>query len=180
MAFRGRNLSEALNAERRSDVAHPASTCRWAVPALFLTPPFWWDAEDRPWACTREAVPRPLGNFDYALIVTTICFVDSPKAMMAEAHRVLRPHSTLIVGFIDRDSSLGQHYLANRSGSVFYREADFYSIADVTQLLHHARFIVRTWGQTLTRPLPDIKEAEPLRPGTGDGAFVVAVAEALR
>jgi SAM-dependent methyltransferase len=130
-------------------------------------------------AGTAEALPFASGSFEYALIVTTICFVDSPKAMMAEAHRVLRPKGTLIVGFVDRDSYLGQRYLADKSGSVFYREADFYSADDVTQLLYHARFTVRTWGQTLTRPLPDIKEVEPLRPGRGDGAFVVAAAEAL-
>ena len=42
-------------------------------------------------AGTAEALPFTAGSFDYALVVTTICFVDSPRTMMAEAHRVLVP-----------------------------------------------------------------------------------------
>jgi len=129
---------------------------------------------------TAEALPFASQSFDYVLIVTTICFVDSPIAMMAEARRVLRRNCTIVIGFIDRDSPLGQHYLTHRCESVFYRDAVFYSVAEVEVLLRDARFTVRTWGQTLTRPLPDIAEIEPLRPGTGRGAFVVVAAEAER
>jgi hypothetical protein len=111
------------------------------------------------------------------LVVTTICFVDSPSAMLAEARRVLRPRDTLVVGFIDRDSPLGRHYMVHRSESVFYRDAIFCSVAEVDRLLRQAGFTVRTWGQTLTRPRPDTTEIEPLRPGTGRAAFVVADAE---
>jgi len=46
--------------QRGTSVEHHASTCRWAVPTLFLPAPFWWEAEDRPWACLREATPRVL------------------------------------------------------------------------------------------------------------------------
>jgi 2,3-bisphosphoglycerate-dependent phosphoglycerate mutase len=45
---------------RRAGYAeHHASTCRWAVPTLFVPVPFWWEAEDRPWTCVRGA-PRTL------------------------------------------------------------------------------------------------------------------------
>lgn len=43
---------------------------------------------------TAEALPFPDESFACALIVTTICFVDSPDKMIAEAHRVLRPNGT--------------------------------------------------------------------------------------
>jgi SAM-dependent methyltransferase len=129
-------------------------------------------------AGSAEALPFANHSFDYGLVVTTICFVDSPKAMMAEARRVLIPKGMLVIGFIDRDSPLGQHYLRHRSKSVFYRDAVFYSAADVDALLRQAGFIVRAWGQTLSRPLPDINEIEALRPGTGRGAFVVVTTEA--
>jgi len=127
-------------------------------------------------ASTAEALPFADQSFDYALVVTTICFVDSPQAMMAEARRVLRPEGALIIGFVDRDSPIGQHYVTHRSESVFYRDAVFYPVADVDLLLRQAGFTVRAWGQTLSRPLSDITEIEPLRPGTGRGAFVVVVA----
>jgi SAM-dependent methyltransferase len=128
-------------------------------------------------AGTAEELPFGSRTFDYALIVTTICFVDSAETMLAEARRVLRPSGTLVIGFIDRDSPLGQHYLAHRSESVFYQDATFYSATEVDSLLGQAGFTVRVWGQTLSRPLPDITEIEPLRPGTKAGAFVVVVAE---
>jgi len=39
-----------------------ASTCRWAVPTLFLAPPYWFDAEVRSWTCLRHAVPQALDS----------------------------------------------------------------------------------------------------------------------
>jgi SAM-dependent methyltransferase len=127
-----------------------------------------------------EALPFPDGSFDYALVVTTICFVDSPDKMLAEAHRVLRPDGKLVIGFIDRQSGIGRTYLEHQSESVFYCEAVFYSSAEVGELLRARGFIARAWEQTLFRPLAEITEIEPVRPGTGDGAFVVVTADRSR
>lgn len=126
-----------------------------------------------------EAIPFPDGCFDYALVVTTICFVDSAEKMIAEAHRVLRPGGTLVIGFIDRESGIGQSYLAHQAESVFYREAEFYSTAEVDAILRSGGFVVRAWGQTLFRPLAETTEVEPVRPGTGTGAFVVVAADRI-
>lgn len=123
-----------------------------------------------------EALPFLDGSFDYVLVVTTICFVDSPAKMMTEAHRVLRPNGKLVIGFIDRQSQIGQTYLEHQSKSVFYREAVFYSAAEVGALLHEGGFSAPTWGQTLFRPLSEIVEIEPVRPSVGQGAFVVITA----
>jgi ubiquinone/menaquinone biosynthesis C-methylase UbiE len=38
---------------------------------------------------TAEDLPFADSSFDHALVVTTICFVDSPAQMITEAHRVL-------------------------------------------------------------------------------------------
>lgn len=98
----------------------------------------------------------------------------------AEAYRVLRPGGRLVVGFIDRASALGQEYLAHRAENVFYREATFNSVDDVEGQLRDAGFGHTDWGQTLSRPLSEIREIEPLRPGRGRGAFVVASAHTAR
>jgi ubiquinone/menaquinone biosynthesis C-methylase UbiE len=127
-----------------------------------------------------EALPFPDSSFDYALVVTTICFVRSPDRMLAEAHRVLRPNGKLVIGFVNRLSGIGRGYLEHQSESVFYREAVFYSAAEVGELLGAQGFNARTWVQTLFRPLAEITEIEPVRPGTDDGAFVVVVADRTR
>ncbi|GLI32839.1 class I SAM-dependent methyltransferase [Desulforhabdus amnigena] len=123
-----------------------------------------------------ENLPFANGSFDYALVVTTICFVDSPAAMLTELWRVLKPGSPLVIGFIDRESTLGKDYQLHQAESVFYREATFYSADEVTQLLLEAGFAVGTWGQTLAHPLAETREIEPLRAGRGQCAFVVVTA----
>ncbi|KPV41877.1 methyltransferase type 11 [Thiohalorhabdus denitrificans] len=124
-----------------------------------------------------EDLPFAAGSFDYALVVTTICFVDSAAAMVAEAYRVLRPGGRLVIGFIDRESDLGQEYLAHQEESVFYREAVFHSADEVARLLADAGFAVGEWAQTLAHPLPETREIEPLWPGRGRCAFVVVATE---
>lgn len=126
-----------------------------------------------------EALPFANASFDYVLSVTTICFVDDPRTMMAEAHRVLKPGGDLVIGFIDRSSDLGQHYLAHQAENVFYRKATFFSAIEVEQLLLDSHFSAPTWVQTLSKPLVDTLDIEPLTVGHGQGAFVVAKAKRL-
>jgi len=123
-----------------------------------------------------EALPFAPATFDYALVVTTICFVDDAAGMLGEARRVLKPGGELVIGFIDRDSELGRHYLAHQEENVFYRGATFYNAGEVAALLDRGGFTGLTWVQTLTRPLERSQDIEPVREGRGNGAFVVVKA----
>ncbi len=127
---------------------------------------------------TAEALPFRDGAFDHVLIVTTICFVDDPRRMLAEARRVLRPDGAAVIGFIDRATPLGQFYLDHREKSVFYREATFFSATEVRDLLAGAGFGTCDWRQTLAGPLAEVTEREPILPGFGTGAFVAVRAAA--
>ena len=119
-----------------------------------------------------EALPFSDNAFDYALCVTTICFVDDAGAMLQEAFRVVKSGGVLVIGFIDRTSGLGQHYLAHQAENVFYRDATFFSAAEVEHLLCEAGFSEPVWVQTLSKPLEETRDIEPLRAGYGQGAFV--------
>ena len=123
-----------------------------------------------------ENLPFAEGSFDHALVVTTICFVDSTERMLTEARRVLKPGGRLVIGFIDRESAMGQDYLAHQAENVFYREATFYSAREVEQLLVEACFSIDAWVQSLARSLSETREIEPLRTGRGQCAFVVVAA----
>ena len=123
-----------------------------------------------------EALPFSDSSVDYALSITTICFVDDATAMLTEAYRVLKPGGELVIGFIDRTSNLGQHYLAHQAENVFYREATFYSASEVEQLLRDTDFTEPVWVQTLSKTLEEKDDIEPLRTGYGQGAFVVVKA----
>jgi SAM-dependent methyltransferase len=124
-------------------------------------------------ACAvAEALPFADCTFDCVLVVTTICFVDDPRVMLLEAGRVLKARGVVVVGFVDRTSDLGRHYVAHRHESAFYREAEFYSADEVRELLAGAGFEEPVWRQTLTQTLEETTVTEPALPGFGVGAFV--------
>jgi SAM-dependent methyltransferase len=123
-----------------------------------------------------EALPFRSATFDYALVVTTICFVSDPGAMLSEAHRVLRGGGRLVIGAVDRDSPLGHRYVATQADNPFYRHATFYSADEIERLVLDAGFAKPVWVQTLPRGLEPGDEIHAVDPGRGSGAFVVVQA----
>lgn len=128
---------------------------------------------------TAEALPFKNAIFDFALVVTIICFVDDPVGMLVEARPVLKPGAPLVIGFVDQASELGGHYLNHQAENLFYREARFYSASEVGNLLRNTGFVEQTWEQTLTKPLNQMVEMELFREGLGNGGFVVVLATKL-
>ena len=58
-----------------------------------------------------ENLPYPDSSMDFALMVTTICFVDDIYRSFNEAYRVLKNAGNLIIGFVDKNSPIGKLYL---------------------------------------------------------------------
>jgi len=120
-----------------------------------------------------EALPLADNQFDFALMVTTICFVDDVGKAFREAYRILKPGGCLILGFVDRESLLGKIYERNKEANVFYREARFYSVEELLSHLRRAGFKDFAFTQTIFHELKQIEEKEPVLDGYGQGSFVV-------
>ena len=50
-----------------------------------------------------EKLPFKDNEYDFALMVTTICFVDSPEKSIAEVYRILKHNSPFILAFVDKE-----------------------------------------------------------------------------
>ncbi len=117
-----------------------------------------------------EALPFDDESFDFAIMVTVVCFLDDVNGAFREAWRILKPGGAFVVGFIDRESKLGRIYEQKREQSVFYRDATFYSVNDLVMLLHETGFSDFSYRQTL---FPGERTDVTVREGFGDGSFVV-------
>jgi len=123
-----------------------------------------------------EALPFDDSQFDFALMVAVICFLDNIETAFKETYRVLKPDGHLIIGFIDKESSIGKLYQQHKRESVFYKIATFYSVAEVVHHLKKANFKDFNFTQTIFHNLTEVKHIEPIRRGYGEGSFVVAKA----
>lgn len=118
-----------------------------------------------------EYLPFHNESFDFALMVTTVCFLsDIPKAF-SEVYRILKPKGNIILAIIDKNSDLGKKYEQSKSSNKFYRDAHFHSTEEIVALLKSAGFERFAFWQTLTTTDP-IKVEEP-QEGLGKGSFVV-------
>ena len=117
----------------------------------------------------------PFGNseFDFALMVTTVCFVDDIDKSLQEAYRILSQDGFLIIGLVDRNSSVGQIYLSHQNESVFYKDATFFSVDELIEIMTQIGFRGFDFRQTIFQTLSKTTENEPVKHGYGEGSFVV-------
>ena len=120
-----------------------------------------------------ENLPFEDESFDLVLLVTTICFVDDVLKTLQEAYRVLKSDGYLIIGFIDKNSPLGEYYQKIKEKNPFYKEANFISTEELLKDLKKVGFKEFKIVQTIFHKLEDIKDIEPVKEGYGEGSFVV-------
>ena len=118
-----------------------------------------------------ENLPFHNHSFDFALMVTTVCFVsDIPKAF-SEVHRILKPKGEFIIGLIDRNSELGKKYEKEKFKNKFYRDAHFHSPEEITELLADAGFNGFSFWQSLINP--QTNKVEVPQRGYKKGSFII-------
>lgn len=118
-----------------------------------------------------ENMPFFSRTFDFAVMITTVCFLDDTLKSFKETGRILKPNGEFIIGMIDKNSPLGQHYQQNIENNPFYKHARFYSVKEITEYLEEAGFGNFEYWQTLITA----SETEPEEPkeGFGEGGFVI-------
>lgn len=124
-----------------------------------------------------ENLPLVDGSYDVALMVTTVCFVDDIGRAFSEVYRILKEDGHFIIGFVDRDSPVGRHYLSFKEKSIFYKEATFYSTEEIFKHLRDNNFTVKSTFQTVFGLLDEINRVQVAEKGYGKGSFVVIEAK---
>ncbi|TFG29110.1 MAG: class I SAM-dependent methyltransferase [Promethearchaeota archaeon] len=120
-----------------------------------------------------ENLPFRESTFNFALMVTTICFVKNIFLAFNEAFKILEPDGSLIIGFIDKNSPMGKLYQKIKNKNVFYKPATFYSVKEVIYYLKKVSFRSFEIFQTIFHSLKEIDQIEPIKEGHGEGSFVV-------
>ena len=133
-------------------------------------------------ACSRgidvriaQAEDLPFDNeqFDFVLIVTTLCFVSQAELALKESERIIKRNGKIIVAIIDKESPLGKTYESMKVSNKFYKDATFYTTKEIIDLLEHTNFGDIKICQTIFSN-PDIMTApDSVKNGYGEGAFVV-------
>lgn len=88
---------------------------------------------------SAENLPFDNGSFDFSLFVTTICFLQDVEKSFKEAYRITRSPGFIVVAFIDKNSSIGKLYREKKKKSSFYKDAHFFSVKQVVNLLKKSR-----------------------------------------
>jgi len=120
-----------------------------------------------------ENLPIIGNSFDFALITTTLCFLNNIEETFKEVKRILKENGSIILGFIDRESFLGELYLKKKEKSLFYKTANFYSVKEVIEKLNKTGFFRPEINQTLFTFPEELSRIDDIKDGYGEGGFVI-------
>lgn len=128
-------------------------------------------------AGTAESLPVEDRSYDFALLVTTVCFLEAPEFAFKEVYRVLKAEGFIIIGLIDKDSNLGKKYEEKKSESKFYKNANFHSVVEMQEILEQAGFSNIEYVQAILPGDMNENHEPEVKQGYGEGSFVVLRAQ---
>lgn len=122
-----------------------------------------------------ESIPVANHSYDYALLVTAVCFLDSLEAAFKEVHRILKDNGYIIIALIDKTSTVGTKYAKNKNK--FYQDATFYSVDEIQKELELSGFHYFEFVQAMLPGDGGQCRVEDIKQGYGEGSFVVLRAQ---
>jgi len=122
-----------------------------------------------------ENLPFLNETFDFVMIIISLCFVNEPLKVLQESQRVLKKNGRIIIGIVDKNSFLGKFY--QKKKSMFYKEASFFTVKELVNLLKAAAFNRFSYYQTIFQLPNQINSIEKPQKGFGKGGFVVVSAK---
>ncbi|MCF8055479.1 MAG: class I SAM-dependent methyltransferase [Desulfocapsa sp.] len=124
-----------------------------------------------------EALPFAGRSYARVSIFFTLCFVQDPAKVLAEAHRVLQESGHLILGFVPSTGKWGATLQQKKeSGHLFYEHARFFSIKDINALLADQGFTVSSAVSSLYQDPGEVTQQEAAQAGMDEKAGFVALA----
>jgi len=124
-------------------------------------------------AAKAEQLPFKNNEYDFALLVTVLCFLENPVIALTEAARIVKPSGKIVVAIINRDSPLGLSIEASKASNHFYKSAKLYIPDEIELTMQKAGLKNFTRLQTLFGPLDQIKKPQRPREGSSEGGFVI-------
>ena len=117
-------------------------------------------------------------TFGTVFLIVTLCFVESPIAVLSEAHRILRLGGKIVLGLVLRESPWGKFYqIKKQEEHRFYKYATFYGHQEVEDLLMDSGFTIERVISTLFQKPSEVNEIEAPKDGfSADAGFSVVVA----
>ena len=102
-------------------------------------------------------------EFDFILMVTTICFVNDPLKSIQNSYKALKKKGYLLIAFVDLNSPLGKFYEKNKEKSKFYKYATFFTKDDIIELMKKVGFkefecVENLYGESLDNLRFEIKK----------------------
>ncbi|MFC1963881.1 class I SAM-dependent methyltransferase [Chloroflexota bacterium] len=117
-------------------------------------------------------------SFGTVFLIVTLCFLDSPLAVLKEANRILTPDGKMVLGLVLKESPWGQFYQKKKAeGHRFYRYANFYSCDEIVNLMVQAGFVTEKIISTLFQKPENVQHVEEPKEGYfPDAGFTIIVA----
>jgi SAM-dependent methyltransferase len=117
-------------------------------------------------------------SFGTVFLIVTMCFLESPLAVLKEANHILTPDGKIVLGLVLKESPWGQFYQKKKSeGHRFYRYADFYNCNEIVKLLAQAGFVTEKIVSTLFQKPENVQHVEEPKEGYfPDAGFTIIVA----